>query len=509
MPIRLHIFVNSARHAINSSAFICRFIAYHLSPLLIHLSYFLIIDILGFVSLVVLRPSNHKYNPRYVDMFFLSTSAVTVIGLATIQMEDLSSSQIAILTLLMFLGSKMFLSFLGLVLESSKQNKHDPENRRVSSVIVCKQSQLEEAIPQTPSMNSIDIKKRCLKYLVFVVLAYMIIILVTGSLLVFMYIAHVSSARDALTRKSINKALFSISVTVSSFTNGGLLPTNESMVVFSSNNGLLLLLIGQILAGSTLFPVFLRLVIWALRGLRLAKAEEPDFMMNNSSAVGFSHLLPNLQTIFLAAVEVAFVAMTVILFCCLNWDSLVFARLSSLQKITNALFMAVNARQAGENSIDCSLVAPAALVLFMVMMYTPSLTKLFSACQDHKRIGPESDDRTSKGKPFLKMMAFSPLGFNTTVIMLVCITERRSLSTDPLNFSTFNIIFEVISAYGNIGLSTGYSCSRQLQHQEGIACHEKAYNFSGWWSEPGKLILVLAMLCGRLNSKDSTSARTR
>jgi Trk-type K+ transport system membrane component len=105
-----------------------------------------------------------------------------------------------------------------------------------------------------------------------------------------------------------------------------------------------------------------------LRGLRLIKAEEPDFMMNNSSAVGFSHLLPNLQTIFLAAVEVAFVGMTVILFCCLNWDSVVFAGLSSLQKITNALFMAVNARQAGENSIDCSLVAPAALVLFMVMM---------------------------------------------------------------------------------------------------------------------------------------------
>uniref|UniRef100_A0A0E0LFA8 HKT24 transporter n=1 Tax=Oryza punctata TaxID=4537 RepID=A0A0E0LFA8_ORYPU len=429
------------------------------------------------------------------------SSRVTVTGLATIQMEDLSSSQIVVLTLLMFLGSELFISFLGLVLESSKQNKHDPENRRVSSVTVCEQSQLEEAIPQTPSMNSTDIKKSCLKYLVFVMLAYMIIILVTGSLMVFMYIAHVSSARDVLTRKSINKALFSISVTVSSFTNGGLLPTNESMAVFSSNNGLLLLLIGQILAGSTLFPVFLRLVIWALRGLRLAKAEEPGFMINNSSTVGFSHLLPNLQTTFLAAVEIALVAMTVILFCCLNWDSAVFAGLTSLQKIINALFMAVNARQAGENSIDCSLVAPAALVLFMVMMYTPSLTKLFSACQDHKRISLESDNRTSNGKPFLKMMAFSPLAFNTTVIMLVCITERRSIFTDPLNFSTFNIIFEVISAYGNIGLSTGYSCSRQLQHQEekkGIACHEKPYSFSGWWSEPGKLILVLAMLYGRL-----------
>ncbi|KAF0932637.1 hypothetical protein E2562_011943 [Oryza meyeriana var. granulata] len=503
MPIQLHIFVGSARHVINSSVFICRFIAFHLSRLLFHLAYFLIIDILGFVALVVLRPSNHEYNPRYVDMFFLSTSAVTVTGLATIQMEDLSSSQIVVLTLLMFLGSEMFLSFLGLVLESSKQNKHDPENRRVSSVTVCEQSQLEEAIPQTPSTNSTDIKKSCLKYLVFVVLAYMIIILATGSLLVFMYIAHVASARDVLTRKSINKALFSVSVTVSSFTNGGLMPTNESMAVFSSNNGLLLLLTCQILAGSTLFPVFLRLVIWASRGLRLAKAEEPDFIMNNTRAVGFNHLLPNTKTAFLAALEIALVAMTVMLFCCLNWDSAVFAGLTSLQKITNALFMAVNARQAGENSIDCSLVAPAALVLFMVMMYTPALTKFFSACEDHKQSGPEHNNRTKKGNAFVKMMTLSPLALNAAVIMLICITERRSISTDPLNFSTFNIIFEVISAYGNIGLSTGCSCSRLLQlllhpEKKGIVCHEKPYSFSGWWSDPGKLVLVLVMLYGRL-----------
>uniref|UniRef100_J3MHB2 HKT24 transporter n=1 Tax=Oryza brachyantha TaxID=4533 RepID=J3MHB2_ORYBR len=501
MPIRLHIFVSSARHAISSSVFICRFIAFHLRPLLIHLAYFLIIDVLGFVALVVLRPSNHRYNPRYVDMFFLSTSAVTVTGLATTQMEDLSSSQILVLTLLMFLGSEMFLSFLGLVHESGKQNRHDHENRRVGSATSCEESQLEEATAQTPPTNSDDIKKRCLRYLVFVMLAYMIIILVTGSLLVFMYIAHVSSARDVVTRKSINKALFSVSVTVSSFTNGGLLPTNESMAVFSSNNGLLLLLISQILAGSTLFPVFLRLVIWALRGLRLARAEEPGFIMSNTRAVGFNHLLPSMKTALLAAMEVALVAIAVMLFCCLNWGSAVFAGLTSLQKIINALFMAVNARQAGENSIDCSLVAPAVLVLFMAMMYTPSLTTFFSACQDHKQSNPEQDNKARKGNPFLKRMTLSPLAFNAALTMLVCITERRSLSTDPLNFSTFNIVFEVISAYGNIGLSTGYSCSRLLLMQpekKGIACHDKPYSFSGWWSDSGKLVLVFVMLYGRL-----------
>ncbi|KAG8074739.1 hypothetical protein GUJ93_ZPchr0006g46126 [Zizania palustris] len=499
MPIRLHTFVSYARHVSNSSALICQFIAYHLSPLLVYLAYFLILDVLGFVALVVLKPSNHEYNHRYIDMFFLSTSAVTVTGLATIRMEDLSSSQIVVLTLLMFLGSEMFLSLLGLLLESNKQSKHHPGNHGVISVTNCEQSQLEEAFPQGSSTNSTDIKKSCLDYLGFVVLAYMMIILITGSLSVFMYIDHVSSARDVLTRKSINKALFSVSVTVSSFTNGGLFPTNESMAVFSSNKGLLLLLTCQILAGSTLFPVFLRLVIWSLRSL--AKAEETDFMMNNTRAVGFIHLLPNMQTAFLAATEVALAATAVMLLCCLNWGSAVFAGLTSLQKITNALFMAVNARQAGENSIDCSLVAPAALVLFMVMMYTPASTVFFSLSKDDKQSSPEHSNRTRKGNSFLKMTALSPLALNVVVVMLVCITERRSLFTDPLNFSTFNMIFEVISAYGNVGLSTGYSCSRMLQlhpEQNGTVCYDKPYSFSGWWSDQGKLVLVLVMLYGRL-----------
>jgi len=55
------------------------------------------------------------------------------------------------------------------------------------------------------------------------------------------------------------------------------------------------------------------------------------------------------------------------------------------------------------------------------------------------------------------------------------------------------------SAYGNVGLSTGYSCSRLLPAAEATAtCHDKPYSFSGWWSDQGKLLLVLLMLYGRL-----------
>nr|AGT16404.1 high-affinity potassium transporter [Saccharum hybrid cultivar R570] len=535
MPIRLHVLASAARHAVSSSVLVCRLIAFHLTPLLLHLSYFLAVDLLGSLALVLLKPSKPGYHPRYVDVFFMSTSAVTVTGLATVEMEDLSSSQLVVLTLLMLLGSEMFVSLLGLVLESSRkrrqqQRDHQDHDGRVMAAAVCDEPgpDLEEANgpAAAPSADSSgdggDRKESCrsVRTLALVVSAYMAAILVVGSVLVFAYVATVPTARDVLARKRINAALFSVSTTVSSFTNGGLLPTNESMAVFAANRGLLLLLAAQILAGSTLLPVFLRLVVGATRGLARAlflftgrggPVEElvPMDMEKSAAAAGFGHLLPSgPRAASLAATVVVVAAAAAALLCCLNWNSAVFAGLTAGEKVTNAVFMAVNVRQAGENSVDCSLVAPAVLVLFLAMMCIPASATFFSVHDDggeRKRSGagePECRDGAEKKKRRLSLnsMLLSPLACNAAAVMLACITERRSITGDPLNFSTFNVIFEVMSAYGNVGLSTGYSCSRlpPAAAEATAACHDKPYSFSGWWSDQGKLLLVLLMLYGRL-----------
>ncbi|KAK8455980.1 hypothetical protein SEVIR_4G254400v4 [Setaria viridis] len=403
--VRLHVFVSSARHVVSSSVFLCRLVVFHLSPLLLHLSYFLAIDLLGFLALVLLKPSSPGYRPRYVDVFFMSTSAATVTGLATVKMEDLSSSQVVVLTILMLLGSEMFVSLLGLVLESRKRRRRgrDPDHGgRVRSVVtVSDESNLEAA---NPSASSGDHKESCLGSLALVMLVYMAMVLVLGSVLVFVYVAGVPSARDVLARKGISAALFSAVVTVSSFTNGGLLPTNESMAVFAANRGLLLLLAGQILAGNTLLPVILRPAIWATRRLERVFAgrhgseeEGLESMTKDAVAAGFGHLLlPGLQTVFLAVTVVAVAAATATLLCCLNWDSAVFAGITAGEKVTNALFMAVNVRQAGENSIDCSLLAPAVLVLFLAMMSVTSPRVLvFGQMSTETRTG-----RDKSGKHF-------------------------------------------------------------------------------------------------------------
>jgi hypothetical protein len=41
-------------------------------------------------------------------------------------------------------------------------------------------------------------------------------------------------------------------------------------------------------------------------------------------------------------------------------------------------------------------------------------------------------------------LAFSQLGCNVIFVIVACITERRRLRNDPLNFSMLNMIFEVI-----------------------------------------------------------------
>ncbi|KAK0114268.1 hypothetical protein ONS95_013765 [Cadophora gregata] len=68
------------------------------------------------------------------------------------------------------------------------------------------------------------------------------------------------------------------------------------------------------------------------------------------------------------------------------------------------------------------------------------------------------------------------------VLLITCI-EASSFENDPVTFSVFNIIFEVVSGYGCVGISTG------MKGQD--------YSFSGAWKPSSKVLLCVVMVRGR------------
>ncbi|BCS26136.1 uncharacterized protein APUU_50847S [Aspergillus puulaauensis] len=68
-------------------------------------------------------------------------------------------------------------------------------------------------------------------------------------------------------------------------------------------------------------------------------------------------------------------------------------------------------------------------------------------------------------------------------VFFISIIESSNYNRDPVGYSTFNILFEVISGYGCVGISTGYP-GRDL-------------SFCGVWHSLSKLILAAVALRGR------------
>ncbi len=68
------------------------------------------------------------------------------------------------------------------------------------------------------------------------------------------------------------------------------------------------------------------------------------------------------------------------------------------------------------------------------------------------------------------------------VLIIVTINTSYFLA-DPVNYSVFNVIFEVVSAYGCVGISVGTPTD--------------AYSFAGSWHTAAKLVLCVVMIRGR------------
>lgn len=342
------------------------------------LAYFILLSVVGYWALKLCDPKSSSYKPHDLDVFFTSVSASTVSSMSTVEMEALSNSQLVVMTLLMLLGGEVFTSLLGLHLSRStfagrdhpKVNStfSDSPNDNIELEPPPLKFDLEmKGTPLKPDLCGDElVKSRAVKCLSYVVLGYLIIVQAVGLTLLSVYISLVPSASKVLRDKGLAVQTFSVFTTVSTFTNCGFVPTNENMLAFKHNPGLLWLLLPQVLLGNTLYPPCLRAALWLLK--RATGRAEFGHMLRNSAEMGYAPLLPCFQCLCLALTVWGFVLVQFVALCCMEWGSPAMEGLSPYEKVVGALFVAVNARHAGESVFDLSIISPAILVLFVLMM---------------------------------------------------------------------------------------------------------------------------------------------
>lgn len=345
-----------------------RFLVFKVNPLWVHLSYFLVLSLVGYGALNLSKPrTDHSFRPKNIDVFFTSVSAATVSSMSTVEMEVFSNTQLIIMTVLMLVGGEVFVSMLGIQLQKSMFWKHQsrPDDRTENEKPET-ELELGNIIQSSSNSDQGYLKYKSIRCLGYVVLGYLLVFHIVGSSLVSMYVSLVPSAKKILKNKGIRLQTFSVFTVVSTFANCGFVPTSENMIVFKKNSGLLLLLIPQILAGNTLYPVCLRVLILVL--YKITKRKELSYILENCKEMGYGHLMSGFRCFLLAATVFGFLLVQLILFCSMEWNSEGMDGLGSYQKFVGSLFEVVNSRHTGESIVDFSTISSAILVLFVVMM---------------------------------------------------------------------------------------------------------------------------------------------
>ncbi|KAI3447298.1 hypothetical protein Pfo_003963 [Paulownia fortunei] len=496
------------------------------NPFWVELGYFITLSSLGFLALKASKPRRVPlFMPKDIDLFFTSVSAVTVSSMSTIEMEVFSNTQLVFLTIIMFVCGEVFASMLGLYLMRAKMKQqgrtvkykiespstesdswtdsNDHIELRMDTHLGAEKSDTKLETEAKSMEEEEGLKFKSVKSLAYLVSGYLLVVHVAGSTLISIYFSLVPSARKVLKKKGLDPQTFSIFTTVSTFANCGFVPTSENMMVFRKNLGLLLILIPQVLMGNTLYPACLRFAILSLE--KITKKAEFSYMLNNSRELGYRHLLPGMHSVYLSITAFGFIVVQLVVFCSLEWNSEASGGLSGYQKLVGSLFQVVNSRHAGESVFDLSAVSPAILVLFVLMMYLPAYTSFLPIEEAENISTSEEGKKRSKKVDFWEHILFPQLSYLTIFTFLICITEREKMKRDPLNFNVLNIVVEVISAYGNVGFSVGYSCERQI-NPDGY-CKDAWYGFAGRWSNEGKVVLILVMFFGRLKKFNMRGVR--
>ncbi|MNQ94653.1 Ktr system potassium uptake protein B [compost metagenome] len=150
-----------------------------------------------------------------------------------------------------------------------------------------------------------------------------------------------------------------------------------------------------------------------------------------------------------------------------------------------AFFQSATARTAGFNTVDIGQMVPASLLFMMMLMFIGAgatstgggikVTTFAVVLLATRAFLTKRPHVTAFGRTLSPQIVTRSLAIIIVSVMVLMLAMFLLMLTESQPFD--KIMFETVSAFATVGLSTGITASL---------------------SEPGKLILVLVMICGRL-----------
>lgn len=280
--------------------------------------------------------------------------------------------------------------------------------------------------------------------------------------------------------------------------NLGFTLTPDSMISFADAPWVMLSLSFLAFAGNTCYPVFLRLAIVTIRCIlpKRSSLQEPLTYLLDHPRRCYTLLFPRATTWALFGIVFLMNLIDVILILVLDLKNEAVNYLPVGQRVAAAIFQAASARHTGTASFNLAAVNPAVQFSLLVMMYIAvfplAMSTRSSNVYDEKYIGimkPDAEvDDTLSPSAYLMNHCRNQLSFDLWYVFLgifcICVNESSRIAdnADP-SFSVFAIFFEVVSAYGNVGLSLGYTGMN--------------YSLSGQFKIFSKLVICAMMIRGR------------
>ena len=165
-------------------------------------------------------------------------------------------------------------------------------------------------------------------------------------------------------------------------------------------------------------------------------------------------------------------------------------------RVLNGLFQAASTRTAGFASVNLAALHPGIQVSYLIMMYISvfpiAISMRRTNVYEEKSLGiytSQSEDLEDEQEPsyvgahLRKQLSFD-LWYIFLGLFIIAISEGKRLeNTNEYAFTLFSVLFEIVSAYGTVGLSLGYP----------------NYNasFSGQFGIIAKLVIIAMQIRGR------------